>query len=284
MLLLDSLLNFNANTFYKLCMWVHIYLTYTTVDFSFQSFAQFLFFPSPHRSWYSASRTLRNAGLYSVTLSTVYDEECRFLSSWWILVENFSILHQDVTKQKGQEATLGCSSIPYIAHTAGQMSSLNSRAWKVVRSGAELWHVWVTVVVQEKMGGGEGWWHSLPPGMDLSWGRCSLCPLKESKPWEFHYISTKSMSYWFIVWFGSKPGNRLSLLKVTLCLTISCSHNCPAAGQWPDRGLCGQNICLCVLEVKTWMLSLPRGWYSGRPRCFFSPRCSREDVGSGLAL
>lgn len=62
-LLLDSFLNSNTNTFYKSCMCVHIYLIYCTVDFSFQSFAQFLFFLLPHRSWYSISRTLTNAGL-----------------------------------------------------------------------------------------------------------------------------------------------------------------------------------------------------------------------------
>lgn len=30
--------------FSKLCMYIHIYLPYTTIDFSFQSFGQFLLF------------------------------------------------------------------------------------------------------------------------------------------------------------------------------------------------------------------------------------------------
>lgn len=63
MLLLDSFLNSNTNTSCKLCIYVHIYLIYCTVDFSFQSFAEFWFFLPPCRSWYSISRTLTNAGL-----------------------------------------------------------------------------------------------------------------------------------------------------------------------------------------------------------------------------
>lgn len=63
MLLLDSFLNSNTNTFNKSWICIHIYLIYCTVHFSFQSFAEFLFFLPLHRSWYSISRTLTNAGL-----------------------------------------------------------------------------------------------------------------------------------------------------------------------------------------------------------------------------
>lgn len=153
MLLLDSLLNSNANNFHNLCMCAHIY---ATVDFSFQSFAQFLFFLWPHRSWYPISRTLRNAELYSVTLSSVYDEECSFLGSWWMLVEKFSSLHREVTKQKGQEAALGCKLCP--THSSHCWASVLFKQERWVGSGAELWHVWVTVIAQEhgEWGGRDG--------------------------------------------------------------------------------------------------------------------------------
>lgn len=177
-----------------------------------------------------------------VTLCSVSDEECGFLCSWWILVEKFSSLHWEVTK-KGQEAALGCRlHLMLRSHCWASVLHKQQGLESCVKSGAELWHAWVPVIVQEQRGDREGSMAQASCRMDPSWGTCALCPLKGSKPWEHHYISTKSMSYWFIAEFGYKPGNRLSLIKKTLCLTMSCSLNCPDAGWWPDCGLQGENI------------------------------------------
>lgn len=234
-LLLDSLLNSNANTFYKLCLYVHTYLTYTTVDFSFQSFAQFLLFLWPHRGWYSTSSTLRNAGLYSVTPSSVHGAECGFLCCWWIL-KKFSSLQWEVTEQRGRRLLWAADFISCSAHTAGEVSSLNSRVWRVG------WGVGQSCGCLSlcQSAGADGWWGdgtAFPQERPQLREMCSALSKGANHASSIPY---RSMNCWLIGGFGYKSGSRLSLLEMTLCLTTSCSHNSPAAGWW--AAVPGQNI------------------------------------------